>query len=64
MRGVLFGTLSNLYFQQNTSPYISNDTGTIMTPNDTGGIEIVPDNSVFCKHWIVILLDPLLVQNV
>jgi hypothetical protein len=40
MRGVDFGTLSNLYFQQNTSPYISHDTGTIMTPNDTGGIEI------------------------
>jgi hypothetical protein len=39
MRGVDFGTLSNLYFQQNTSPYISHDTGTIMTPNDTGGIE-------------------------
>jgi hypothetical protein len=38
MRGVLFGTLSNLYFQQNTSPYISHDTGTIMTSNDTGGI--------------------------
>ena len=52
LHGVLFGTLSSLYFQQNTSPYISHDTDTIMTPNDTGGIEIVPDHSVFCKHWI------------
>ena len=50
LHGVLFGTLSSLYFQQNTSPYISHDTDTIMTPNDTGGIEIVPDHSVFCKH--------------
>jgi hypothetical protein len=33
-----FGTLSKFYFQQNTSPYISHGTGTIMTPNDTGGI--------------------------
>jgi hypothetical protein len=39
MRGVVFGTLRNLYFQQNTSPYISHDTGTIMTPNDNEGIE-------------------------
>jgi hypothetical protein len=36
---VLFGTLSKLYFQQNTSPYISHGTDTIMTPNDTSGIE-------------------------
>ena len=31
-------------------PHISHGTDTIMTLNDTGGIEIVPDHSVFCKH--------------
>jgi hypothetical protein len=40
LHGTFFGTLNNRYFQQNTSTYISHDTGTIMTPNDTGGIEI------------------------
>jgi hypothetical protein len=40
MRGVLFGTLSKLYFQQNTSFYISHDTDTMMTHYDTGGTEI------------------------
>jgi hypothetical protein len=40
MRGVLFGTLSKFYFQQNTSPYISHDTDTMMTLYDTGGTEI------------------------
>jgi hypothetical protein len=64
MRGVVFGTLNNIFFQQNTSPYISHDTGTIMTPNDTGGIEIVPDHSVSCNTEVVIFMDPLLVQNV
>jgi hypothetical protein len=51
MRGVLDGTLSKFYFQQNASPYISHNTGTKMTLNDTGGIEIIPDHSVSCKHW-------------
>jgi hypothetical protein len=50
MLWVLFGTLNKLNFQQNISPYISHDTGTIMTPNDTGGIEIVPGHSVFGQH--------------
>ena len=40
MRGVLFGTLNTFYFQQNTSPYISHDTDTMMTHYDTGGTEI------------------------
>jgi hypothetical protein len=40
MRGVLFGTLKTFYFQQNTSPYISHGTDTMMTHYDTGGTEI------------------------
>jgi hypothetical protein len=40
MRGVLFGTLNTFYFQQNTSPYISHGTDTMMTHYDTGGTKI------------------------
>jgi hypothetical protein len=50
MRGVLFGAFKQIYFQQNSSPYISHGTDTIVTPYDSGGIEIVPDHSVFCKY--------------
>jgi hypothetical protein len=44
MRGVRFGTLCQLYFQENSSPYIIHGTDTIVTPNDTGEIQIVPDH--------------------
>jgi hypothetical protein len=47
MRGVLFGTLDTFYFQQNTSPYISHDTDTMMTHYDTGGTEIPQHHSMF-----------------
>jgi hypothetical protein len=38
--GSFFGTLRLIYFQQNTSPYISHDTDTMMTHYDTGGTKI------------------------
>jgi hypothetical protein len=40
MGGVLFGTLNTFYFQQNTSPYISHGTDTMMTHYETGGTKI------------------------
>jgi uncharacterized Fe-S cluster-containing radical SAM superfamily enzyme len=52
VRRISFGTRRKLYFQLNTSPYIGHDTDTIMTPYDTGGIEIVPDHSMSCKYCI------------
>jgi hypothetical protein len=52
IRGILFGTLRQIYFQQNSSPYISHGTDTIVTPYDTGGIEIVPSLSMFVKLLI------------
>jgi hypothetical protein len=47
MRGVLFGTLNTLYFQQNTSPYISIYTDTTMTRYETGGTKISEHHSMF-----------------
>jgi hypothetical protein len=40
IRGILFGTHGLIYFQLNSSPYISHDTDTKMTHYDTGGTEI------------------------
>jgi hypothetical protein len=50
MRWVPFGTLSNLYFQLDTSTYISHDTGTIATHYDTGETEIPQKHSMFV-YW-------------
>jgi hypothetical protein len=43
---------------------MSHGTDTIVTPYDTGGIEIIPDHSVYKNTEFVIFLDPVLVQNV
>jgi hypothetical protein len=50
MRGVLFGTLSKFYFQQNTSPCISHDTDTTMPHYNTAGTEIPEDHSM-SVYW-------------
>jgi hypothetical protein len=56
MPGVLFGKLNTFYFQQNTSPYISHGTDTMMTQYDTGGTEnsLAPfDVRLWVNHFLI-----------
>jgi hypothetical protein len=57
LRGVDFGTL-NTFIVKATTPNISHGTDTIVTPYDTGGIEIIPDHSVHAKHRICHISGP------
>jgi hypothetical protein len=63
LRGVDFGT-QNTFIVKATTPHISHGTDTIVTPYDTGGIEIIPDHLVYANTEFVIFLGPVLVQNV
>jgi hypothetical protein len=57
LRGVVFGTL-NTFIVKAITPLISHGTDTIVTPYDTGGIEIIPDHSVYAKHRIFHISGP------
>jgi hypothetical protein len=55
--GVDYGTLNN-FIVKATIPHIRHGTDTIVTPYDTGGIEIIPDNLVYEKHRVCDICGP------
>jgi hypothetical protein len=57
LRGVDFGTLIT-FIVKATTPHKIHGTDTIVTPYDTGGIEIIPDHSVYAKHRICHISGP------